>query len=108
LVESAWSNEMLDMQLHDSGFWKVSDIAYLDNVYVRAPKLMKFKSEGRNRKDTWDHIALYEKSICPSGSCKRSPPISRLDPDGNMIFDKLEGHNPNIEFTLPRKLLKPL
>lgn len=90
LVESAWSNEMLDMQLHDAGFWKVSDIAYLDDVYIRAPRLLKFFSEHINRKNNWEYIAAHEKSICSSG-CKRSPSLVHLGSDGRLVFDKAHG-----------------
>jgi len=90
LVESAWSNEMLDMQLHDAGFWKVSDIAYLDDVYIRAPRLLKFFSENINRKNNWEYIAAHEKSICSSG-CKRSPSLVHLGSDGRLVFDKAQG-----------------
>lgn len=40
-VEQVWSNKMLDMLLHDGGFWKVADIGLLDDLYVRAPRLVK-------------------------------------------------------------------
>jgi hypothetical protein len=90
LVESAWSNEMLDMQLHDSGFWKISDIAYLDDVYIRAPRLLKFGIDNRNRKTNWEYIAAHEKRVCSSG-CKRSPSVMQIGSGGKLVFDKAYG-----------------
>jgi hypothetical protein len=50
LIETNWSNELLDMLLHDAGFWRVSDISYLDDVFIRAPRLLKFASEDAHRR----------------------------------------------------------
>jgi hypothetical protein len=78
---------MLDMLLNDAGFWKVSDIAYLDDVYIRAPKLMKFANDGKVRKVNWDFDAVYEQTMCSTG-CKRTPKVLKFISEGNFFFLK--------------------
>ena len=34
LIETMWSNEMLDMLMHDGGFWRVADIGYVPHFFL--------------------------------------------------------------------------
>jgi FkbM family methyltransferase len=86
LIESAWSNEQLDMLLHDAGYWRISDIGYLDDVYIRAKPLLKFGSEGKSRKENWDYIVASDARV--SRSTKRTPPQMQLDRNGKVIYQK--------------------
>jgi hypothetical protein len=40
LVETVWSSEHLDIILADAGFWRVADVGYADDLYVRGPRLL--------------------------------------------------------------------
>ena len=61
LVESAWSNEQLDMLLHDGGYWRASDISYIDDLYVRAPRLLHGAMQTPGRVENWRHLLAEEK-----------------------------------------------
>ena len=61
LVETAWSSEQLDMLLSDAGFWRVSDISYLDDLYIRGPRLLHNRENAITRKDNWDYIRETER-----------------------------------------------
>lgn len=71
-VESAWSNEQLDMLLHDAGFWRVTDIGYIDDLYIRARPLFKFPCDNTSRKENWDYMASVGLSL------KRTPASLKL------------------------------
>jgi FkbM family methyltransferase len=62
LAESAWSNEQLDMLLSDAGFWRVSDLSYVDDLYIRAPRLLHSNPvHAKWRAENWQFIAEVEK-----------------------------------------------
>jgi FkbM family methyltransferase len=84
LTESVWSNEQLDMLLHDAGFWRVSDIGYNDDVYVRVRPLLKFRTEGANRKLNWDYAVREDAKY--KRCTKRKPPTLQLDADGQVVY----------------------
>ena len=56
LIESAWSSEVLDMMLSDAGMWRVSDIGYLDDLYVRRTPLLKVPGAFAGRLLNWDFL----------------------------------------------------
>ena len=60
LIESAWSTEVLDMMLSDAGMWRVSDLSYLDDLYVRRAPLLKVPGATAMRKDNWDFLRGVE------------------------------------------------
>ena len=59
LIETAWSSERLDILLADAGFWRVSDIGYADDLFIRAPRLRfgSTKINNEHRKGNWDWLA---------------------------------------------------
>lgn len=59
LAETVWSSEFLDVLLSDGGYWRMSDIGYADDLYIKAPRL-RFGSKPYNdahRKANWDWTA---------------------------------------------------
>ena len=70
LIETAWSSEKLDMLLSDAGMWRVTDLAYLDDLYVRRAPLLKIPTAAAERQQNWDYLRGLEKS--GSRSWKRS------------------------------------
>ena len=59
LIESAWASERLDLLLADAGFWRMADIGYADDLYIRAPRL-RYGSTAYNtqmRKGNWEWLA---------------------------------------------------
>lgn len=60
LIETIWSSEKLDMMLSDAGMWRVSDIAYLDDLYVRRAPLLKVPGYSKERQQNWDFIRKEE------------------------------------------------
>lgn len=62
LIETAWSSEKLDMLLSDAGMWKVTDLAYLDDLYVRRAPLLKIPTAAIARQQNWDYFRGLEKS----------------------------------------------
>jgi FkbM family methyltransferase len=61
LAESAWSSEVLDMLLSDAGMWRVSDIGYLDDLYVRRTPLLKAPGAHAARLTNWDFLQGLER-----------------------------------------------
>ena len=62
LIESAWSSEMLDMLLSDAGMWRVSDIGYLDDLYMRRAPLLMVPRAFRGRQQNWEFLRGIEKN----------------------------------------------
>lgn len=84
LVETAWSNEQLDMLLHDGGFWRVGDVAYQDDVYIRAPRMLKnVRLDNARRQDNWKYVI----ELAGPGQ-KRMPATLELAEDGDKIIYK--------------------
>lgn len=90
LVETAWSNEQLDMLFSDGGFWRISDLAYLDDLYIRAPRLLvDAPFFNAARKDNWDYIARLD----INGHYKRTPAILELDKSGRVVYKTVAGNS---------------
>jgi hypothetical protein len=62
LIETAWSSEKLDMMLSDAGMWRVGDIAYLDDFYVRRTPLLRVPGNFQGRQQNWDFISEKERN----------------------------------------------
>ena len=60
LIEAGWATEELDMALHDAGLWKVTDIAYLDDLYVRAPRFLHAPGHEKGRAENWGFFKRVE------------------------------------------------
>ena len=70
------------MLLADAGFWRVSDIGYQDDLYVRGPRLLHNSQQTTIRIQNWNYILDLEKV---KGRCiKREGGIS-ADVSGNSI-----------------------
>lgn len=89
LVEMAWSSEQLDMLLHDGGYWKITDIAYLDDLYIRGPRLLHSVVHTPERVGNWKWIADFEKR---KGRCiKREPSTLTTDESGKIVYTGMGG-----------------
>ena len=88
LVESAWNNEQLDMLLSDAGFWRVSDLSYADDLYIRAPRLLHHSPfHAQARVGSWQHYTGSQKKRC----LKRDGAIT-LSADGkSVVYTNGEG-----------------
>ena len=82
LVETAWSSELLDMLLSDAGFWRISDLAYGDDLYIRGPRLLHNTMQASHRKGNWEWIVAKEKE---KGRC--------LKREGNVTVDGAKKKN---------------
>ena len=92
LTETMWSNEMLDMLLHDGGYWRVADVGYGDDVYIRAPKLVKSRHmDTRHRNSNWEYVSNLRLNY------KASPMHLPVDerPDGDKVLYTRTGFKPN-------------
>lgn len=86
LVETAWSNEQLDMLIHDGGYWRINDIAYVDDLYVRGPRLVKDKAYDNNlRKNNYEYAALH------GSGTKRAPGALHVDAANDVIYRRTPG-----------------
>lgn len=84
LVESAWSNEQLDMLLSDAGFWRVSDLSYLDDLYIRAPRLLHSRPyHAQWRAAMWQYITQGEKR---KKRCIKREGALTLSADGSNVI----------------------
>lgn len=54
LIESGWSSEELDMLMSDAGFWRVADMTYVDDLYVRRLPLLRPPTANRWRSENWE------------------------------------------------------
>ena len=82
VVETAWNNEQLDMLIHDGGYWRVNDIGYLDDLYVRGPRLVKDKAyDSRARKINYEYLSEPHRL-----GTKRSPPQLEVDGSDNVVY----------------------
>ena len=66
LVEAALNNDQLDMLLSDGGFWRVNDIAYIDDLYVRGPRLIKNEALDAVRIVAWLLLVVYIQFSSPT------------------------------------------
>lgn len=66
LIEAGWATEELDMAFHDAGMWKVTDLAYLDDLYVRAPKFLRLPGFEEGRAENW---GLFRRMEAQRGFC---------------------------------------
>ena len=53
---------MLDMLLSDAGMWRVSDIGYLDDLYMRRAPLLMVPRAFRGRQQNWEFLRGIEKN----------------------------------------------
>ena len=84
IVETAWNNEQLDMLIHDGGFWRVNDIGYLDDLYVRGPRLVKNKPyDSLSRKINYEYLAKPEHR-----AMKRAPAILNVNAANDVIYQR--------------------
>ena len=64
------------MVLHDGGYWRVSDIGYGDDLYVRAPRLLKDRDfDSKSRRNNWDYSMTSKRNF------KRMPAYLIVDED---------------------------
>jgi len=70
LIETGWSSEELDMLLVDAGMWRVGDIAYLDDLYVRRSPLLRMPQHEDRRDENWKFLRSAETTR--KGSYKRA------------------------------------
>ena len=84
VVETGWNNEQLDMLIHDGGFWRVNDIGYLDDLYVRGPRLVKDKAyDASSRKINYEYFAEQDRR-----SIKRAPAQLNVDADNEVVYQR--------------------
>ena len=93
LIESIWSNEQLDMLLSDAGYWRTSDLAYIDDLYIRGPRLLHDPvNQANERKVNWDYALDIEKK--KKRSIKREAGYLNLDATGNkVVYTGMGGFN---------------
>ena len=72
LVETAYSSEELDMLLTDAGMWRVGDMAYLDDLYVRRAPLLRVPRATEARDENWHFLRNLEIAAKPKRSWKRA------------------------------------
>ena len=72
LVETAYSSEELDMLLTDAGMWRVGDMAYLDDLYVRRAPLLRVPRAAEARDENWHFLRNLEIAAKPKRSWKRA------------------------------------
>jgi FkbM family methyltransferase len=66
VMEMIWSNVHLQWLMADQGFYRITDVGGLDDVYMRMPKLLPTMDQAGDRQRTYSGFSAQQKS---TGKC---------------------------------------